>query len=263
MVEIRVRILQEGLWQLIRSTGSMENRTWMVQKKWKGVSSGSNVTREKRHRKDKKGLAETISSPQNTIFHCDYTGLFSHSTDRIVSVAKGVHLFTLTVSGSSASRRQHRISYSALVKLQKFTDSYWPYFTFIAGPTGKWTVYQGAQGCDGLFACFYVILIKTAGATSQHSLFSQLLNLMAVNVWSTSNKMDAMEGRWREIVFKPFQKTFSLPFSWPFLFYSKTLCYAGVIIWLTNLMLAFYFFQFSEQIEVFLTWTNHCFCSSK
>lgn len=41
---------------------------------------------------------------------------------------------------------------------------------------------SAAQGCDGLLACFHVILIKTAGATSQHSLFSQLLNLMAGNV---------------------------------------------------------------------------------
>lgn len=181
MVAIRVRILQEGLWQLIHSTGRMENRTRMVQKKWKEVSSGSNVVewqlshcKIKNWWQGRKGtertnkallldstrLAETMSS-QKTIFHCDYTlFFFSQSTDRIVSMAKGVHLFTLTVSGSSASRRQHRISYSALVKLQQFTDSYWPYFTFIAEPTGKWTVHQLLKDVMDFLLVFMLYWLK-------------------------------------------------------------------------------------------------------
>lgn len=96
MVAIRVRILQEGLWQLIHSTGRMENRTRMVQKKWKEVSSGSNVVewqlshcKIKNWWQGRKGtertnkallldstrLAQTMSS-QKTIFHCDYTLFF-------------------------------------------------------------------------------------------------------------------------------------------------------------------------------------------
>lgn len=126
------------------------------------------MTREKWYRKDKKGTSIRFHplGRDNVFSSKDYLPLWLHGFvfpvywHRIVSVAKGVPLFTLTVSGSSASRREHRISYSALVKPQQFTDSYRPYFIFIAGPTGKWTVHQLLKDVMGFLLVFMLYWLK-------------------------------------------------------------------------------------------------------